>query len=98
MSNNKIHRIIKSLNPVAYAQWVADHRIRVLFIVVLMTLLFAVFIPRLSFKTSIHDLVIDDLPETAQYNTFKTLFGSEEIIRVVIKCDDVFDPLTFQKI
>jgi diguanylate cyclase (GGDEF)-like protein len=55
-------------------------------------------LPNLSFKTSVYDLQIEDLPETARYNDFKKLFGSDEIIRVVVKCSNVFDPITFRKI
>jgi diguanylate cyclase (GGDEF)-like protein len=42
--------------------------------------------------------VIEDLPETARYNDFKEIFGSDEIIRVVVKAENVFDPATFSKI
>ena len=62
------------------------------------TLMFAWQLPKLSFKTSIYDLQIQDLPETAQYDGFRKLFGSDEIIRVVIKSSNVFNPLTFLKI
>jgi predicted RND superfamily exporter protein len=67
-------------------------------VIAALTLLFAAFIPRLAFKTSIHDLIIEDLPENVQYESFKAVFGSEEIIRIVVACKDVFDPLNFQKI
>jgi len=62
------------------------------------TFFFAWQLPNLSFKTSIYDLQVEDLPETDQYNSFRKIFGSDEIIRVVIKCDHVFDPITFRKI
>jgi predicted RND superfamily exporter protein/CRP-like cAMP-binding protein len=67
-------------------------------IVLSITLLFTWQIPKLSFKTSVYDLVIEKLPETERYKEFKALFGSEEIIRVVVKCLDVYEPQTFQKI
>jgi len=70
----------------------------VIFMVAAVTSFFAWQLPNLSFKTSIYDLQIEDLPETAQYDDFKKLFGSDEIIRVVIKSSNVFDPLTFRKI
>ena len=59
---------------------------------------FAWQIRHLSFKTSIYDLQIEDLPETIRYEDFKKLFGSDEIIRVVVKGGNVFDALTFRKI
>jgi len=70
----------------------------VILAVAAVTLFFAYHIPQLSFKTSIYDLVIEDLPETARYQDFKKLFGSDEIIRVVIKSQNVFDQVTFKKI
>lgn len=75
------------------------HRpVNVILAVTVITLFFASYIPQLSFKTSIYDLVIEDLPETSRYEAFKELFGSEEIIRIVIKSKNVFDPATFGKI
>ncbi|MFO7716901.1 MMPL family transporter [Desulfosarcina sp.] len=98
MNQNRLHQLIKSLNPVDCVQAVLAHRRLTLAGVVALTLLLAAFIPSLAFKTSVHDLIIEDLPENTQYKAFKAIFGSEEIIRVVIKCDNVFDPLNFQKI
>lgn len=79
-------------------QWIIRRPIVVILIITLITLFFASQIPHLSFKTSIYDLQIKNLPETARYEDFKKLFGSDEIIRVVVKCENVFDSLTFRKI
>ncbi len=98
MNENRLHRFLKSLNPVDCVQTVLAHRRIALAAIVALTLLFAAFIPRIAFKTSIHDLIIEDLPENGQYESFKAVFGSEAIIRVVIKCNNVFNPLNFQKI
>ncbi|MFC1829294.1 MMPL family transporter [Thermodesulfobacteriota bacterium] len=70
----------------------------VILAILLITLFFAWQTPQLSFKTSIYDLVIENLPETERYQKFKDVFGSDEIIRVVIKSKNVFDPVTFKKI
>jgi diguanylate cyclase (GGDEF)-like protein len=75
-----------------------QHRRIVLGAVAAVTLLFAAYLPRLVFSTSVHDLIIEDLPETRQYEHFKSLFGSEEIIRIVVTCDNVFDAASMQKI
>jgi len=72
--------------------------IRVILIVTGITAIFACFIPGLSFQTTIYDLIIDDITETERYQKLKEVFGSNEIIRVVIKSDNIFDPATFQKI
>ena len=72
--------------------------VRVILIVTAITAVFACFIPGLSFQTTIYDLIIDDITETKRYQKLKEVFGSNEIIRVVIKSDNIFDPATFQKI
>ncbi|MCP4106653.1 MAG: MMPL family transporter [Desulfobacteraceae bacterium] len=72
--------------------------VAVIMAVSVITLFFAFNLPRLSFKTSVHDFVIEDLSETARYQDFKKIFGSDEIIRVVIKTENVFEPATFSKI
>jgi len=70
----------------------------VIAMILAITLFFAWQIRYLSFKTSIYDLEIEDLPETARYQDFKKLFGSDEIIRIVVKAENIFDPLIFRKI
>ncbi|MGD8961525.1 MAG: MMPL family transporter [Desulfobacterales bacterium] len=79
-------------------EWTLRKPLVVITIIVAITLFFAWQIRHLSFKTSIYDLQIEDLPETVHYHDFKKLFGSDEIIRVVVKAENVFDPLTFRKI
>ena len=61
-------------------------------------LFFALQIPKLSFRTSIYDLLIEDLSDSIRYQEAKKFFGSDDIIRVVIKADDIFDSATFKKI
>jgi len=78
--------------------WILKRPLPVIFAVAAVTVFFAWQVPKLSFKTSIYDLQIEDLPETEQYKAFRKVFGSDEIIRVVIKSDQVFDPVTFRKI
>jgi len=70
----------------------------VILIILMITALFAWRIPYLSFKTSVYDLIIEDLPETARYESFKDLFGSDEIIRVVVKGDNLFSTVTFMQL
>jgi diguanylate cyclase (GGDEF)-like protein len=79
-------------------EWTLRRPLTVISIIVAITLFFAWQIRNLEFKTSIYDLQIENLPETARYEDFKKLFGSDEIIRVVVKCENVFDSLTFRKI
>jgi predicted RND superfamily exporter protein len=79
-------------------RWILRRPIIVIFIIAIITLFFAWQIRNLSFKTSIYDLQIENLPETTRYEDFKKLFGSDEIIRVVVKAENIFDLLTFRKI
>ena len=55
-------------------------------------------LPRLTFKTTVYDLVIENVDETIRYDQFLSRFGSDEIIRLVVKAGDVLDPATFAKI
>jgi hydrophobe/amphiphile efflux-3 (HAE3) family protein len=79
-------------------EWTLRRPLVVISIILAITLFFAWQIRNLSFKTSIYDLQIEDLPETTRYEDFKKLFGSDEIIRVVVKGENVFDALTVRKI
>jgi len=67
----------------------------VVLIFIIVTIGFGWRIPQISFRTSIYDMVVDRLPETDRYNTFKEVFGSDEIIRLVIRTDDIFTPRNF---
>ena len=79
-------------------EWILRRPFVVISIILAITLFFAWQIRQLSFKTSIYDLQIEDLPETTRYEDFKKLFGSDEIIRLVVKAENVFDSVTFRKI
>jgi hydrophobe/amphiphile efflux-3 (HAE3) family protein len=65
---------------------------------VVISLFFALQIPKLSFRTSIYDLLIQNLPDSIRYQKAKKVFGSDEIIQVVVKADSIFDTATFRKI
>ena len=91
-------RLLTSLSKREILQAIVHRPQWVILVVALVSLFFAWHIPKLSIRTSIYDLVIEDLPETAHYNDFKEIFGSDEIIRVVVKAENVFDPATFSKI
>lgn len=67
----------------------------VVLIFIVITIIFGLRIPQISFRTSIYDMVVDSLPETARYHTFKEVFGSDEIIRLVIRTDGIFTPQNY---
>ena len=89
---------MKRLSFNAYLNMVVNSPGWVLLCCAAITLFFAWHLPSLSFKTTVYDLIIEDLDESARYNHFLKQFGSDEIIRVVVKTDDVLDPATFAKI
>ena len=62
------------------------------------TALFAWNLPQLTLKTSVYDLIIEDLPESLQYRLFKKNFESDEIIRILIRGRNIFDPHTFEEV
>jgi diguanylate cyclase (GGDEF)-like protein len=89
---------LRNLSSTGILLAIVRRRLHVLLAIVLVTLFFGWQATKLHIKTSIYDLVIEDLPETAHYSEFKEVFGSDEIIRVVVKAENVFDPATFRKI
>ena len=90
--------LLKRLSFRAILERILDRPVAVLLAVVGVSVFFAWHIPNLSFRTSIYDLVIQDLPETSRYEEFKKIFGSDEIIQVVIKGKNIYDPVTFGKV
>ncbi|RLB15586.1 MAG: hypothetical protein DRG63_06635 [Deltaproteobacteria bacterium] len=90
--------IAAHLGPKSLLRTIIQHPWHVIIINIVITLIFAVQLPNLRFRTSIYDLAIEDLPQTKQYQTFKQTFGSEEIILVVAKAQHIFDPKTFAQL
>ncbi len=84
------------LNSGRRLRFVIRHPYVVLTLVVLITVLFAAQLPGLRFQTSIYDLAIENLPESAYYRQFKKTFGSEEMILVVAKGENLFSPRAFE--
>ncbi|MCG6879610.1 MAG: MMPL family transporter [Deltaproteobacteria bacterium] len=82
----------------SWLNYVVHHSWRIILPIVLLTCLFAWQIPHLRFETSIYDLTIEDLPQTREYEAFKKTFGCEEIVLVVARTSDVFNPKTFSNI
>ncbi|MBW2202915.1 MAG: MMPL family transporter [Deltaproteobacteria bacterium] len=90
--------LLRTVRPESCLKYIVYHPIQIILLITLITLLFAIQIPSLRFETSIYDLIIEDLPETLEYDQFKKEFGCEEIILVVAKTDSVFQPETFGQI
>jgi len=90
-----LERFIRSFSLHRWLNWIADRSGTVLILTLIFTGLMGARIPWLNFSVSVRDLIVDSLPERKQYDAFKTLFGSDEIIHVVVKGDDIFSPSFF---
>jgi predicted RND superfamily exporter protein len=86
------------LNSGRRLRFVIRHPVLILTLIGLITILFAIRLPDLRFQTSIYDLAIEDLPESVYYRQFKKMFGSEEMILVAAKVNNVFAPQTFERL
>ena len=82
----------------SYLAFIIKRPIWPLLAVAAITLMFCWHLPKLSFKTTVYDLIIEELPEAKRYRDFRDLFGSDDIIRMVVSADDIFDPATFAKV
>jgi len=82
----------------SWLRFTVQHPFLVLLAAALLTGLLAWRLPSLRFETSIYDMAIEDLPETRAYQDFKERFGCEEMILVVVRAGDVFDPKTFEEV
>jgi predicted RND superfamily exporter protein len=56
------------------------------------------YLPRLRIGSSVHDLAIEDLRETANYRAFKQVFESDEIIRIVVRDQNVLSQEMFSRV
>ena len=74
------------------------HPVAVIVIVFIITVIAGWRIHTIPFNTSIYDLVIEDISEAAEYQSFQKTFGSDDIIRVVAKGDNILDPVFFNEI
>ncbi len=78
--------------------WIARQPCRALILVLVFTVLAGLKIPMLTFSTSIRDLIVNNSLERQRYDAFKALFGTDEIIHVVVKGDDIFAPSFFTRL
>jgi len=93
-----MQRLRKVIHTKRWLKVVIDHPLQIIILMLALTILFGWKLPNLHFETSIYDLAIQDLSESMAYQSFKEEFGTEEIILVVAKSKNTFDPGIFQKI
>lgn len=79
-------------------RWIVDHWAVSSGAVVVLTVLFALQIPKLEIDTSAEGLMIEKDPAKAFYEKIKTKFGSDNLTIVLIKADDVFTEPVLQSI
>ena len=88
----------RNVDSKSWFKFAIDHPFQIIAVMILITLLLGLRLPKLRFQTSIYDLAIKDLSESRAYQKFKEEFGTEEIILVVVKSKNTFDPEVFRKI
>jgi hydrophobe/amphiphile efflux-3 (HAE3) family protein len=98
LGTNRVSDDMRRFSFSAYLNLVVQKPAWTLLCCAAITVLLAWHLPRLSFKTTVYDLVIQDLDESQRYDQFLSQFGSDEIIRLVVKAEDIFDPATFAKV
>lgn len=82
----------------SYLDFITRRSIWSLLAVAMITAAFGWHLPKLSFKTTVYDMVIESLPEAGHYREFQELFGSDEIIRMVVRAENILDTPTFAKV
>jgi len=93
-----LKQVFRRISLRRFLERVISHPRIVILIIMAISALFAMQIPRLSFRTSVYDLVIEDLPDAKTHAAFKKIFGSDEIIRVVVRSGGVFEPAIFKEL
>jgi len=91
----------RGISRPAFQKWLAVLLRRpwwVLAAVLMVTIALGWSLPRLRIGSSVHDLVVEDLRETARYRAFKQVFESDEIIRIVLRADNVLSRETFAQV
>jgi hypothetical protein len=73
-------------------RWIADHPTPIGIVVLLLTVAFALALPRLRIDESAEGLMVRNDPAREFYEQAKRRFGSDNLTIVLIKADDVFAP------
>lgn len=89
---------VKSLPISRWLSCVANRPVSILILILTLTVLIGAKVPWLIFSASMRELIVDDVPERQCYDEFKALFGTDEIIQVVVKGEDIFSPPFFTQL
>ena len=88
ISNWRI-RVEKKFEEFTYL--IIKHRLKALFLTLLMVVGLASNLPKITFDTSTEGFLYKDDPQILMYNDFRNQFGRDEKIIVAIKTEDIFD-------
>ena len=77
---------------------VINHRLKALFLTLLVVVALASNLPKITFDTSTEGFLYKDDPQILMYNDFRNQFGRDEKIIVAIKTDNVFDKEFLEKL
>jgi len=77
---------------------IIEHRLKALFLTLLMVFGLASNLPKITFDTSTEGFLYKDDPQILMYNDFRNQFGRDEKIIVAVKTKDVFDAKFLKKL
>ena len=77
---------------------IAKKPLATLMVLIAITVVVAARLPGIHFSASLHDLIVDGSPERQHYDRFKTLFGNDAIVQVVVKGNDFFSVHDFERL
>ncbi len=78
--------------------WMLKHPKTILTVLAVVTLLLGFQLPKLKPHVSMYDFVVEKLPESRAVYKHQRKFGSEEMIRITVKADNIYDPILFKTI
>ena len=81
-----------------FTRLVINNHFTALFLALLMVVLLASNLPKITFDTSTEGFLYKDDPQILMYNEFRNQFGRDEKIIVAIKTKDVFDKAFLEKL
>ena len=81
-----------------FSLFIIKHRLKALFLTLLMIFALASSLPKITFDTSTEGFLYKDDPQILMYNDFRNQFGRDEKIIVAIKTKDVFDKKFLEKL
>lgn len=81
-----------------FTHLIIKHRLKTLFLTMLMIIGLASNLPKITFDTSTEGFLYKDDPQIIMYNDFRNQFGRDEKIIVAIKTKDIFEKSFLDKL